>query len=220
MKEKIISILKLIGLFLLDQLPTLIAGLIIGINSQRDQGFTWLQTLIVVTLTCAIIYFFVRFARKHQLASFKPDFLSWKRVRTLALGYLACLGFSMLGSMILAATGEMSTFNQDQVTAFTAQMPFAVTFITVAIAAPIMEEIIFRGFVPNILVTSGKRNGLILGTVLFALAHMPTDIGSAVIYLGMGSVLAFVYAKTGRLEMSIGVHMTVNVIAVMAMQFV
>ena len=59
--------------------------------------------------------------------------------------------------------------------------------------------------------------GLVVGSVLFGLFHGPTNIGSFVLYAGMGGVLAFVVYKTKRLEMGILAHMLRNGLAILIM---
>ncbi|MBZ4247815.1 CPBP family intramembrane metalloprotease, partial [Streptococcus pneumoniae] len=57
----------------------------------------------------------------------------------------------------------------------------------------------------------GKENvGYIVGTIIFALLHLPTNIPSLLIYGGMSTVLTWTVYKTQRLEMSILLHMIVN----------
>ena len=62
--------------------------------------------------------------------------------------------------------------------------------------------------------------GFVLGAILFGLFHGPTNIGSFIVYAGMGAVFAYVAYTTERLEMSILAHMLRNGIAIFLMLFV
>ena len=93
-----------------------------------------------------------------------------------------------------------------------------------AIAAPILEEILFRGFIFNIVrhlvgKISASRAGqaiaavtaVIVSSALFAAAH-----GSATAFPGlflMGVVMAEVYRRTNNIYASIAVHMVNNTVA-------
>ena len=62
---------------------------------------------------------------------------------------------------------------------------------------PIFEEGIFRVGDSSVFQASFKI-GILVSSILFALVHTPTDIGSFVIYWGMGLALSWVYLRTGR----------------------
>lgn len=46
-----------------------------------------------------------------------------------------------------------------------------------------------------------------VGSILFGFFHGPTNIGSFILYAGMGGVLAVLVHQTKRLEMGILAHM-------------
>lgn len=52
--------------------------------------------------------------------------------------------------------------------------------------------------------------GFIVGMIVFALLHQPSNLPSLLIYGGMSMVLSWTAYKTQRLEMSILLHMIVN----------
>lgn len=52
--------------------------------------------------------------------------------------------------------------------------------------------------------------GFIVGMIVFALLHQPSNLPSLLIYGGMSTVLSWTVYKTQRLEMSILLHMIVN----------
>jgi len=54
---------------------------------------------------------------------------------------------------------------------------------------------------------------LIVGAIVFALLHTPTNLPSVIIYGGMSTVLTWTAYKTERLEMSILLHMILNGVA-------
>ena len=84
-------------------------------------------------------------------------------------------------------------------------------------SAPILEEILFRGLIPKKLFPQHELIGLVVGSILFGFFHGPTNIGSFILYAGMGGVLAVLVHQTKRLEMGILAHMLRNGIAILVM---
>lgn len=82
-------------------------------------------------------------------------------------------------------------------------------FLAGAVAAPIGEEVFFRGFVYNALERRlNMRAAILLSGLLFAVLH-PGPIGIVPIFL-MGAVLAAVYARTRSLWVTILMHAVNN----------
>jgi hypothetical protein len=78
-------------------------------------------------------------------------------------------------------------------------------FFTAAIAAPIFEEIIFRGFLLASLtryLSSGSA--IVLSAVIFAAAHL--SLSEVLPLTVLGIVLGFVYNRSGNLLSSILLH--------------
>lgn len=86
-------------------------------------------------------------------------------------------------------------------------------FLSAAVVAPILEEVIFRGLVYRSLnkIKAGWFSVLV-SAVVFGVYHM--NAAQAVFATGLGIVAAIVYAKTGNLLYPILVHMTNNLIGV------
>ena len=88
--------------------------------------------------------------------------------------------------------------------------------LAVGIAAPVGEEMLFRGFAQNVLT---KRFGAIVGVVgsalLFAAPHTYSPIGLTVIFL-MGVGLAHVYRTSGSLWTVIIIHAVNNTTQILA----
>ncbi|MGB4590167.1 MAG: type II CAAX endopeptidase family protein [Clostridiaceae bacterium] len=87
---------------------------------------------------------------------------------------------------------------------------FILLFISIVLLAPVVEEIVFRGILFNLL---NKKRGLIfsmiVSSVFFGVLHAETMIPTTVI----GFVLCFIYQKTGSLKLSIAGHMFNNLVA-------
>lgn len=79
--------------------------------------------------------------------------------------------------------------------------------VLIAIAAPVVEELVFRGFLAEALRHRGKRSAVILSAVAFSLAHL--RLSQFRYYLGIGVVLALVYWRRGLVG-SVTAHATFN----------
>jgi len=108
---------------------------------------------------------------------------------------------------------------QQEVTSIAQHLPVPIAVLTIAILAPIAEELFFRGFVFNAWEREyGTRNALIGAALLFALAHVPGGTPLAVvIVLLLGLVLTAVYAWTRNLATTIGIHAAFNLASVVAL---
>lgn len=86
----------------------------------------------------------------------------------------------------------------------------------VAVAAPIIEEIIFRGMLLSILRSSfGKWVSIIVSAALFAAVHLIDPNAIAVVpgLFALGIVLGWVALKRGDLSMAIALHSGINLLA-------
>ncbi len=92
------------------------------------------------------------------------------------------------------------------------------SFISVVIAAPILEELIFRGIILNgLLKRYSPVKSIILSSILFGLVHLnPWQFIGALI---IGVFSGWVYYKTKKLSLSILIHFANNLLAFVGMYF-
>lgn len=81
------------------------------------------------------------------------------------------------------------------------------------LVAPTMEELLFRGVIMKYWLPKQQYLGIIISAFLFGLVHTPTNWPSWFIYSGIGFVLAMIYHKTKRLDITIAIHMLHNLIS-------
>jgi abortive infection protein len=131
--------------------------------------------------------------------------------KRITLSLLGMLLLSVLGTTLLRwIHGEVTTANQASLME-EFQRGNALLFpIMLGVLAPIAEEIIFRGIIPLKIFKDYEGWGYIVGGLLFALFHGPTNIMSFVIYGGSSVILTLLAYRTRRLEASIAVHMLNN----------
>jgi len=92
------------------------------------------------------------------------------------------------------------------------------SFIVIVIAAPILEELIFRGIILKGLLTKYTPiKSIIISSLLFGIVHLnPWQFIAAMI---IGVFSGWIYYKTKKLTLSILIHMVNNFFAFMSMYF-
>ena len=192
----------------LSQLPLILSALL----SARQ--FPLLQSgLLVALLSVAILTVFIFSARKTEIASFNLSFFKAKDLARLVLSYLVIFTSNLFGSALLRLMNESTTSNQSTINNLVQNSSLISSFFLLALLAPICEEILCRGIVPKKIFRGKENLGFVVGTIVFALLHQPSNLPSLLIYGGMSIVLSWTAYKTQRLEMSILLHMIVNGVA-------
>ena len=192
----------------LSQLPLILSALL----SARQ--FPLLQSgLLVALLSVAILTIFIFSARKTEIATFNLSFFKAKDLARLVLSYLVIFTSNLFGSALLRLMNESTTSNQSTINNLVQNSSLISSFFLLVLIAPICEEILCRGIIPKKIFRGKEKLGYLVGAVVFALLHTPTNLPSLLIYGGMSTVLTWTAYKTERLEMSILLHMIVNGIA-------
>lgn len=201
-------ILILLAAFVLSQFPL---GLSAWLTSRQ---FPLLQSgLLVGALSIVVLVVFIIGARKTKLATFNLSFFKAKDLARLVLSYLVIFATNLLGSALLRTMNETTTSNQSTLNGLVQNSSLISTFFLIVLVAPICEEILCRGIIPQKIFRGKEKLGFIVGAIVFALLHTPTNLPSVIIYGGMSTVLTWTAYKTERLEMSILLHMILNGIA-------
>ena len=192
----------------LSQLPLILSALL----SARQ--FPLLQSgLLVALLSVAILTVFIFSARKTEIATFNLSFFKAKDLARLVLSYLVIFTSNLFGSALLRLMNESTTSNQSTINNLVQNSSLISSFFLLVLIAPICEEILCRGIIPKKIFRGKEKFGYLVGAVVFALLHTPTNLPSLLIYGGMSTVLTWTAYRTERLEMSILLHMIVNGIA-------
>ncbi|MDF7627150.1 type II CAAX endopeptidase family protein [Lactobacillaceae bacterium L1_55_11] len=84
------------------------------------------------------------------------------------------------------------------------------------VIGPLIEEIVFRGWLVWATSKWYKVLQFILPTILFAWLHEPTRLVDWLTYGGMGALFMAVRFKTGKVQYSVMTHMGWNLFAVLA----
>lgn len=211
MKEKIMNRVKWFFLALVvivvEQLPILL------IRKGKEPWQVALICLLFLVITIATIVLAKKINLLRSDAFSKGD----QVVLWVGLGFAALFVVKVLGSIILTIEKGAQANTANQAALEQANLPAILLVIIAAVAAPVVEEVVFRGLILGKVFGGTSYLGLIVSSLLFGGLHVPTDIGSWVIYGGMGLVLGFVYMKTKKLEYCILIHFINNGLAVLFM---
>jgi membrane protease YdiL (CAAX protease family) len=86
------------------------------------------------------------------------------------------------------------------------------TFVSVVIAAPLIEEVLFRGLLYGSLRdVIGIPGAILISGIVFGVLHL-TSVGTVIVASAAGIAMAYIYAMSGNLAYTIILHSLVNLI--------
>lgn len=233
MKDKILSILKLIISLLLffsiSTISVLILNLFnIDINNLSIKSKVWYQAIISLVMFIVLLIMYNKEIKKDYL-KFKDNIGS--NIKNIIKLFLIFLIIKYIVSFITAIimtilkldTSSITSVNQNIIESYVKSAPLLMVF-TVSILGPFYEEILFRlGFKK---VFNKGIIFIIISGFVFGLMHIfPLEEGISLIlgivqsisYVTMGLFLAYTYNKTDNIFISIGLHFLNNFISVLTM---
>ncbi|MBC1474608.1 CPBP family intramembrane metalloprotease [Listeria grandensis] len=212
-QPRIWTIIWVFGVYLLLSLLFQIVSIVWDVttgNDFLDMTVTWHSELFGLTaMLIALI-----FAKWQRIRFFRWERISWKGFVFAFIVMIAAIGISSvidyLGQNFTSYTNTQNEILLDDVYS---QASWLLSFLSIVIIAPFVEEIIFRGFLMQQLFRNRLWLGWIVSSLLFCAAHVPTDWVSFLLYLIPGIALGGILYKTRRLELTIFAHFLNNFIA-------
>lgn len=117
--------------------------------------------------------------------------------------------FNFIGQIITTIIGILKNgLVQNDIAAIVSDTSTTVVFFIVVICAPVVEEYVFRKLIVDRAVRYGQATAVVLSGLMFGLFH--GNLNQFMYATAMGMLLAFLYVKTGRLQITIAIHMMVN----------
>lgn len=191
--------------------------------------FTTISIVLIVLLFC-LVYWWVS-KRQRNIPSVQPA-APLRGLKIALLGaVLVLIMQTFVGILQMLIIGDTnSSANQQEIEKmFKNSDTFLFILVSILIAAPLMEELLFRriliGKVPPIK-TKMFYFRVFLSIISFAAMHLITElvkgIGveelfSLLTYLLISLIITFVYVRTGSLWYSITAHFLNNAVAVLSM---
>lgn len=182
----------------------------LGVRLQDCSG-TVNIVLSVLPMYVAAVPVCIAFLKKVP-AHYRPADHRWKP-GWLICGFMICITIMYLGNMIgqvlmliFRAASKKSMDNA--LTELVMSSNIWVNFLTVAVAAPVIEELLFRKLLIDRINRYGQGVSILVSGILFGLIH--GNFYQFFYAFGLGAVFAFIYVKTGRLRYTIAYHMAIN----------
>lgn len=212
-QPRIWTIIWVFGVYLLLSLIFQIASIVWDVfarNDALDMAVTWHSEL----LSLAAMLITLLLARWQRIRFFSRARISWKGFLFAAVVMLIAIGISSVVDY-LGQNFSSYTNTQNEMLLEDAYLhaSWLLSFLSIVIIAPFVEEIIFRGFLMQQLFRNRLWLGWIVSSLLFCAAHVPTDWVSFLLYLIPGIALGGILYKTKRLELTIFAHFLNNFIA-------
>ena len=175
-------------------------------------------SLVVNILTCLYIFNIVRTGYGLPVVSLGLTFRNWKSdVKTGLKYYLIVLPVIIAAGFILdivLRTFGIEPEQQDIINNILNEDSLGVLAFMAffgMIAAPIVEELLFRGFLQSaVRITCGKMQTILISGFVFALIHGNSHVFLQIFILGL--LLAYLFEMTGSLVAPITVHVCHNTI--------
>jgi len=205
----------IVGFFFLGQifLPLVLGSFGLGLTSLGSRGRALYATayyLLMAAGGLAVLFFSIRAYRPLPPGWFH---LSWKGGWRWGLGgYLAALplmfGISLINQQLWQGQGGSNPLLQTVLEEQDA-IALALFFFTAAIAAPVFEEILFRGFLlPSLTRYMPVSAAIGVSSLIFATAHL--SLSEVLPLTVLGIVLGTVYSRSRNLLAPILLHSAWN----------
>jgi membrane protease YdiL (CAAX protease family) len=209
-----------------------------SIASQPAAMTGWIQ-LLSLTLVLFLLFFF---CRTRDLSVMKTVWKDPSRPGSRSIIYDFGLGIlswlisfplvliiGQLSDLLLFHLFGVQTYEQVAVrylkTSFPSPSLLFVALTTILLAAPVIEEFLFRGLLQTWFKRYlGSKAAILLSALCFALFHLAPSQGIGNISLGLSlfgfaCFLGFLYERQGSLFATIGLHMTFNAVSTFRILF-
>lgn len=125
----------------------------------------------------------------------------------MCFGLVYCSNF--VGNIITAIIGFFKgSAVQNTIMDIASSISMFFTFFYMVICAPFMEEYVFRKLIVGRTVKYGQGVAVVVSGLMFGLFH--GNLNQFVYAFTLGCFLAFLYVKTGKLKITIAIHMMIN----------
>lgn len=170
----------------------------------------WMMTVTLSMYPLAFLLFYL------ILRNMPKATQTWKEPMTAGryLGiFVVCMGVTYIGNFIgqilmwFAGLVLGEPIYNDLNFLLDSMDPWLILLVVV-IAAPIMEELIFRKMLLDRIAGYGQITSLLMSGLIFGLAH--GNFYQFFYAFALGTIFAHVYLRTGKVIYTIGLHMLIN----------
>ncbi|MDF7627148.1 type II CAAX endopeptidase family protein [Lactobacillaceae bacterium L1_55_11] len=142
--------------------------------------------------------------------------IHWRSVLIVVIAFVLLTAYGNLIAHFFPSVDPQNQVDLDNIVKKLSGVNYILFQSTTVILAPLIEDVIFRGWMVCALSTWHKVFQFVIPTVLFALGHAPATWVEWAIYGGMGAAFMAVRMLTGKVQYSMAMHMVWNFLAVVA----
>jgi len=223
-------ITTLVAVVLMQPIAALLVSLyppIAGWSSDRAEEWlfdspvaNFVTILVFELLSLAVLWIFLHHKRVAFRLATALNRVRWRDLGYAVLGFLAYMGIALFALAALPIVFPIDV-DQEQAIGFepgSGTLTLAMAFMGLVVLPPIVEEIVFRGFLFGTLRTN-KVNfawSMIATSILFGALHLLGGAGGGLLWIGfvdtfvLSLVLCYVREKTGSLWGCIMLHAIKN----------
>lgn len=184
------------------QTPTIISTLIsmVGRECQLNQFLTITFSLISMFLILTLGYWIIK---KIGVTNSNALFVK-KNVLLIVVGYVT---MQISSNFLLFLEGNQGVAPNINIYK---NIPGVLLFLSIGFVTPILEEIVFRGFLMGYWFKHFPLLGMFINIIIFTILHGPKTIFSLLLFVGTSVIFGTIYLKSKRLEVSSIVHILNN----------
>lgn len=215
-------------------LPLVLWGAALGIAIAEDAPTDLSSSEVITSLILTILILDGIFLAVPALFSLRRYRLGWEGLgfrgfdrdnfRMAVVAAAGAWGAVIFYGLVLTLIfGEGAAPEQDVEELFSSKAVLPVVGVAVVLAAPLAEEVFFRGFVfPGLIRLLGVGGALVASGLLFAMFHVtgPDSAGLIIPFTLIGMLFAWLYYKTGTIWTSIAAHLVFNLVSFILLAFV
>ncbi|MBL1069574.1 CPBP family intramembrane glutamic endopeptidase [Ligilactobacillus salivarius] len=200
-----LSLLGKIFLFIvfivLSQLPLLL------IKSHYSMGIITPLVILCYLILIGILLYIVK--RVKGELPFKK--ITGKNVRFILAAYVVMiLAKGILLTLMTKFYHQTISANDQAINSLVTDKTALLMTILVVVLVPITEELLYRGVFTSFFFKNQPFWQVAMSGVIFGLMHSSTNFISALVYVTMGWILAYVYVHTRNLSNSLTLHILNN----------
>lgn len=217
-KQIFFNFLKFIGMFFIYQIGTI--PLQMASELPNNHFFVLVAFVMYLITTAFMLVLFIQMYTTQLKTKNRGQFGRTKPTKKI-VGFMIIIVvvwvlFIAFQIWLNRANALPQSENQQTVIAFAQAVPWWMALDAI-VFAPIIEEILFRGFFFNWFFNSSDKKiqfiGVFLSGAVFGAVHDISSILGWLIYAMMGWLLAITYAYTKDIRYNIGLHMFNNLIS-------
>lgn len=216
MNKRIVDTFKIIGLFLLYFSITEIPAAIFNIDLKKISALNY----ILYSISCDIVFLIIIIGcyLKTLKKDFKPFFKKFlNNFEDSFKYYIIGLSIMIISNLVLTYTIGGIAENEELVRKSIDIAPI-IMFIEVSICAPIIEELLFRKSLRNVI--KNKWIYIIVSGFIFGALHVivdenPIEYLYIIPYCSLGFTFSYIYAKTNNIYSTITLHSVHNTVTIL-----